>query len=199
MATTNRYSALDHALIRPGRLDLHIEFKLATSWQAGEIFKCFYLTSDVKEVEVKHNSNGHIDPSSEKTPLLNGSSDAQTTKDTSSISPGLEMASRRKSAPKLTVAERDALAASFAAAIPDGVASMASIQGHLMTYKIRPHEAIKNASAFIETEKKKKAVREEDAAKKAVPAEVVPVAEPVEIAVTPGQDGSGPTAPLGHS
>lgn len=34
-ATTNRYHALDPALARPGRLDLHIEFTLASKWQAA--------------------------------------------------------------------------------------------------------------------------------------------------------------------
>jgi chaperone BCS1 len=41
-ATTNKYDSLDPALVRPGRLDLHIEFRLATKWQAGELFKRFY-------------------------------------------------------------------------------------------------------------------------------------------------------------
>ncbi|KAG9032642.1 hypothetical protein FRB95_001152 [Tulasnella sp. JGI-2019a] len=163
MATTNRYNVLDQALIRPGRLDLHIEFQLATSWQAGEIFKCFYLSTDHKEDEAKQGTDSHI---SEKTPLLNGSSDANGE---TPPTPGLERASRR-SAPKLTITERDALAASFAAEIPDHVASMASIQGHLMTYKTRPYEAIKNAPTFIDSEKKKAAARAEEAAKKAAAA-----------------------------
>lgn len=41
-ATTNKYRALDPALVRPGRLDLHIEFTLASKWQARELFKRFY-------------------------------------------------------------------------------------------------------------------------------------------------------------
>jgi chaperone BCS1 len=45
-ATTNKYSALDPALCRPGRMDLHIEFKLASRYQAQELFKCFYLPGD---------------------------------------------------------------------------------------------------------------------------------------------------------
>ncbi|KIM90394.1 hypothetical protein PILCRDRAFT_181783 [Piloderma croceum F 1598] len=42
-ATTNKYSALDPALSRPGRMDLHVEFKLASRYQARELFRCFYL------------------------------------------------------------------------------------------------------------------------------------------------------------
>ncbi|KAF9447726.1 P-loop containing nucleoside triphosphate hydrolase protein [Macrolepiota fuliginosa MF-IS2] len=41
-ATTNKYSALDPALTRPGRMDLHIEFKLASKHQAKELYRCFY-------------------------------------------------------------------------------------------------------------------------------------------------------------
>ena len=41
-ATTNKYSSLDPALCRPGRMDLHIEFKLASGIQAEELFKRFY-------------------------------------------------------------------------------------------------------------------------------------------------------------
>jgi hypothetical protein len=42
-ATTNRYEALDAALRRPGRMDVHVEFKLASKYQVGELFKRFYL------------------------------------------------------------------------------------------------------------------------------------------------------------
>jgi len=45
-ATTNKYSALDPALCRPGRMDLHIEFKLASRYQAQELFRCFYMPGD---------------------------------------------------------------------------------------------------------------------------------------------------------
>merc|ERR1719492_380772 len=40
--TTNYIDRLDDALIRAGRADMWIEFKCATSWQLGEIFKWFY-------------------------------------------------------------------------------------------------------------------------------------------------------------
>ncbi|KAJ3566491.1 hypothetical protein NP233_g6980 [Leucocoprinus birnbaumii] len=42
-ATTNKYEALDPALIRPGRMDLHIEFKAASKYQAQELYRCFFL------------------------------------------------------------------------------------------------------------------------------------------------------------
>lgn len=46
-ATTNRRKALDPALIRAGRLDVHVEFHLASRCMAEEMFKQFYLPDDV--------------------------------------------------------------------------------------------------------------------------------------------------------
>ena len=42
-ATANRYEALDAALRRPGRIDYFVEFKPASQYQAGDLFKKFYL------------------------------------------------------------------------------------------------------------------------------------------------------------
>ncbi|KAG8913711.1 hypothetical protein FRC00_001765 [Tulasnella sp. 408] len=147
-ATTNRYQVLDAALIRPGRLDLHIEFKLATSWAAGEIFKCFYpaneSNSETSEEPVMEEEKSPV-PSSDGLPTL-----------------------EKRTAPKLSVKQRDALAAEFAAAVPDRLTSMASIQGHLMTYKTRPYEAVKRAGDFVEVELKKRSNRDSEKKKKAV-------------------------------
>jgi chaperone BCS1 len=41
-ATTNHIERLDPALSRPGRMDVWINFKNATGWQAEEIFKNFF-------------------------------------------------------------------------------------------------------------------------------------------------------------
>lgn len=46
-ATTNNFDALDPALIRPGRMDVHVEFRLASKLQAEQLFKRFYDPSTV--------------------------------------------------------------------------------------------------------------------------------------------------------
>jgi len=43
--TTNYIDRLDEALIRAGRADMWVEFKCATKWQLGELFKWFYHKS----------------------------------------------------------------------------------------------------------------------------------------------------------
>jgi chaperone BCS1 len=42
-ATTNKYSSLDPALCRLGRMDVHIDFTLASKFQAQELYKVFYM------------------------------------------------------------------------------------------------------------------------------------------------------------
>ncbi|QRV95255.1 AAA family ATPase [Ceratobasidium sp. AG-Ba] len=41
-ATTNHPEHLDPALIRPGRMDVKIEYSHATQWQAEQLFRLFY-------------------------------------------------------------------------------------------------------------------------------------------------------------
>ena len=57
-ATTNDYRALDPALCRPGRLDLHIEFKLASKYQCRELFRRFYLPSGGERSKESEKKNG---------------------------------------------------------------------------------------------------------------------------------------------
>lgn len=67
-ATTNKYSSLDPALCRPGRMDLHIEFQLASRFQAEELFKRFYAPSSsvsafvrARESKLGKRENGCVD------------------------------------------------------------------------------------------------------------------------------------------
>ncbi|KAG8735632.1 hypothetical protein FRC10_010337 [Ceratobasidium sp. 414] len=48
-ATSNHPERLDPALIRPGRMDVKIEYNYATQWQAEQLFRLFYPEQSGKE------------------------------------------------------------------------------------------------------------------------------------------------------
>jgi chaperone BCS1 len=161
-ATTNKYAALDPALCRPGRMDLHVEFKLASQYQARELFHCFYLPSDgvadgndTKAVS----DSGHSSPSG-RTPKCNlidldpvDENLEPATTEKNATAPIYVGSSHRGRAPRLTSREVSDLAADFAASIPEREFSMASLQGYLMAYKTMPYKAVKEAGAWVEKER----------------------------------------------
>ncbi|KAH9074687.1 hypothetical protein EDB83DRAFT_2352669 [Lactarius deliciosus] len=59
-ATTNRYHVLDPALTRPGRMDLHVEFRLASRYQAWELYRCIY-NPDTSEAEAASTDDDNSD------------------------------------------------------------------------------------------------------------------------------------------
>jgi mitochondrial chaperone BCS1 len=171
-ATTNRYSALDPALCRPGRMDLHIEFRLASQYQARELFKCFYLPSHSdKDTEAKSEANDSektTDTDDHDSAYCSGSS--RTSSRSSSVDGDINTeaeerktfllyeGNRHQSAgPKLSYRQVEALADRFAKAIPEREFSMASLQGYLMSYKVRPIDAAKGVALWVERERAEKA------------------------------------------
>lgn len=167
-ATTNRYTALDPALCRPGRMDLHVEFKLASKYQARELFKCFYLPSHTETDETKkpetpvksecdeHDSAYGTDSSrSSPASSVNGEAEAAVVADEPAQSYiGSKHASK---IPQLSSQQVFTLADLFADAIPEREFSMASLQGYLMSFKVRPVEAAEGAAAWVAKERAEKA------------------------------------------
>lgn len=166
-ATTNRYSALDPALCRPGRMDLHVEFKLASKYQARELFKCFYLPShaDSEQADQKEESSVKVEADDHDSAYSSISSQASPT-------PSVDGEQEEKAPLKLYQGDRHmsdgprlshrqvcALAERFADTIPERECSMASLQGYLMSYKIRPVEAVEAASVWVAKERADKAKR----------------------------------------
>lgn len=49
-ATTNHLERLDPALSRPGRMDVWVEFKNASKWQAESLFRNFFPSTDDEEI-----------------------------------------------------------------------------------------------------------------------------------------------------
>ncbi|KAJ7180769.1 P-loop containing nucleoside triphosphate hydrolase protein [Mycena filopes] len=173
-ATTNKYTALDPALCRPGRMDIHVEFKLSSKFQARKLFYSFYLPSDEaaaaddeKEDEKEKDADSGYN-SSANTDVGDAESTASEPDVTAPVAPELEKpiffgTSHRQQAPKLRRKQVAELAARFAEAIPEREVSMAALQGFLMTYKIRPHEAVNAAREWVESEREARAKKAQQA------------------------------------
>ncbi|GJE98557.1 P-loop containing nucleoside triphosphate hydrolase protein [Phanerochaete sordida] len=172
-ATTNRYGALDPALCRPGRMDLHVEFRLASRYQARELFKCFYVPAadapdddddaDEEKEEEKESDSAYGTRSTPSAPSSRASAagDAPAPAPASpSPSPSASPepntlyagARHRADGPRPSRRALLALADRFAAAIPEREFSMASLQGYLMSYKTRPAAAADAAPAWVAEE-----------------------------------------------
>ena len=150
-ATTNRYETLDAALRRPGRMDVHVEFKLASRYQASELFKRFYmpddstttsLLEDVPDDGESDKDSGYCTPPKEKlvdVELPEGEK--------------LHAESERK---ELDLAGLVLLSEKFKDHVPDREFSMAALQGYLMLHKGRPTDAIECVEAWVKEERVKK-------------------------------------------
>ncbi|KAJ7917521.1 BCS1 N terminal-domain-containing protein [Mycena leptocephala] len=157
-ATTNKYTALDPALCRPGRMDIHVELN-SPAIPIPETFYSFYLPSDEaaaadddekdedKESDSGYNSSANTDVDAESTPSEPDVAAAEK--------PTFFGTSHRQHAPKLRRKQVADLAARFSEAIPERELSMAALQGFLMTYKIRPYEAVNAAKDWAQAQAQK--------------------------------------------
>ncbi|KAJ3811418.1 P-loop containing nucleoside triphosphate hydrolase protein [Lentinula lateritia] len=128
-ATTNKYSSLDSALRRPGRMDVHIEFKLASKYQARELFLRFFNPGDTPKI-VGDNESDSGDSIESADSGYASTHDNQLT----------VHSSFREN--KISIEKLKLLADDFAEAIPEYAFSMAALQGYLMMYKTQPSEAV---------------------------------------------------------
>ena len=144
-ATTNRYQALDPALRRPGRIDYLVEFKLASQYQAGELFKRFYLptphtsTAQWQSCKDPATSNPSYEPSVEV-----------------QDQPLTAFARRRKHNVEVSTEQLDVLVERFREAIPERKFSMAALQGYLLMHKTQPYRAAECVRKWAEDEMAKR-------------------------------------------
>lgn len=134
--TTNKPESLDEALIRPGRVDVQVGFKNASSVQAAELFHRMYEAKRAKLV-----SNGSAS-GSPKTPSQAKTENDLTLKQTE----GLDV----------TTEELRKISLEFGKLIPEGMFSPAEIQGFLLKRKKTPRKALDDASEWIEATIKQK-------------------------------------------
>jgi chaperone BCS1 len=159
-ATTNRYHSLDPALIRPGRMDIHVEFRLASQYQARELYKRFYFPDapDADEATTTTDDEASTGDSGYVTPTTDGSEDDPTGTPSSPVSkvlgpdepPTYNGTTHSARAPKLSKKKIEHLAEQFALRIPERELSMASLQGYLMSYKTRPFQAVDDVERWVE-------------------------------------------------
>ncbi|KAJ3509901.1 hypothetical protein NLJ89_g4973 [Agrocybe chaxingu] len=145
-ATTNKYDALDPALCRPGRMDLHIEFKLASRYQAAQFFKYFFSPEGHEKIQkeesgAKENTSGQT----AETSLRILTSHVVT----------VGGVRHRHELPDLSPTELSSLADQFSRAVPEREFSMASLQGYLMCYKADPHGAVAGIAEWVLREKER--------------------------------------------
>jgi len=157
-ATTNDYGALDPALRRPGRMDRHIEFGLATRYQMREMFLRFYGPTDstppphfsekptsphADERDGKNNGDDWS-PNSTAVTLVEFDTDVPLSRTNSSESENAECRLKEWQAAGL-----QGQAQKFASLVPDRVISMAELQGYLMLHRSDPLSALVGAGEFI--------------------------------------------------
>ncbi|KAL6790151.1 BCS1 N terminal domain-containing protein [Trichoderma sp. SZMC 28013] len=129
--TTNKPDALDEALIRPGRVDVQVEFKNASSTQAAELFLRMYEASR-KNATIKTATVQRLADKPDKE----------------------EPADELKAQP---LAKHDAEELEgFGRRIPGGVFSAADIQGFILKRKDFPRRALYEVREWIEQTKRQK-------------------------------------------
>ncbi|TWU73389.1 hypothetical protein ED733_002808 [Metarhizium rileyi] len=131
--TTNVPESLDEALIRPGRVDVQVAFKNASSQQAGELFCRMYET-----VSHAESTNRALSP-----------------KDNKDDKPTTETA-MQSNKPGLDADNVESLSKRFAHKIPDDLCSPAEIQGFLLCRKRDPLRALRDVDGWVEGLIKKK-------------------------------------------
>jgi chaperone BCS1 len=177
-ATTNHLERLDPALSRPGRMDVWVEFKNASKYQAEGLFRNFFPAHE-DDIEITTEStpvDSDGSPSLSRTDSMISSAGSFATTSTGvstpssksalishEVAPTLEHASPLD-AERLTPARLTQLAKLFAESIPDEEFSVAALQGYLLKNKTRPEAAANDAGKWViaERELRERLAREKE-------------------------------------
>ncbi|KFY30753.1 hypothetical protein V493_01699 [Pseudogymnoascus sp. VKM F-4281 (FW-2241)] len=167
--TTNHIDKLDEALIRPGRVDMTIQFQLSDAAMMRTLFTSIFTTLEGDFPQAKttmrdSHSNGSLQNGRAKSISAEKSSGDE------------QNADEEEEHRKLEAKKIEDLAESFTRAMPEGVFSPAEVQGYLLKHKRSPEiaarEAAKWAKDTIEERKKKKEEEERKTRKRLEDAQV---------------------------
>jgi chaperone BCS1 len=163
--TTNHPEKLDAALVRPGRVDRKVGFRLAMREEVRELFVRMYRVSEEDSEAVSS-----LKPYANRESKVNGSVGVANSNGrpkgaaTENHDPDGKPSSSTEN-------ESDddglnSLAREFAQLIPDDTFTPAEIQNHLMRYKNEPREAVETAGEWmegvLEEKEKQRRYKEED-------------------------------------
>ena len=146
--TTNHVDKLDSALLRPGRVDMSIEFGYSAAADIRDLFESMYTVRE----EDFHSAAPKPTQAAEKTTPAICSSPSSSDKDsstTTNYNNKNHKATKMDPLSRFSPAEIRSLAAQFADAVPTGEISAAEIQGHLLNYKTAPDVAVAEAAEWV--------------------------------------------------
>lgn len=159
--TSNCPDELDPALIRPGRIDKHIRFGLASRAQMQELFLSMYT----REAGPGPGPGQAASPPHASCPSSSSSSPSPTTSILAATHPIRDSATRVSAIPGYTLAELRRLSDDFAQSIPEHTFSPAEIQGFLLLAGRRdvPNRAVHEVTTWV-TEKAAEKAKKDEAA-----------------------------------
>jgi chaperone BCS1 len=144
--TTNAITSLDPALVRAGRVDLLIDYKLATPTQAAQLFEIFYTPSQ----------------SIVSDDILNASNNSNKKKDSDDSSDAKHVPQPFDLPEDITKEDISLWAKAWASHLPDNTFSIAELQGMLLAYKKDPQGASLAMPSWVEKETQRKKEEEEE-------------------------------------
>ena len=165
--TTNAPEALDKALVRPGRVDVKVEFKDAGQNQLREMFERMYRDEGGSNPDQASQADASPKTSSEKASVrfpVEALSEAGD-KTSSSTAPFSVLPTQP---PRLLPSELEVLAEQFSTAVPAQKCSLAEVQNFLLGRVDEPQRAISEAPNWAEELLKEKAEQEERKKEKAM-------------------------------
>jgi len=112
-------------------MDVWINFKNATKWQAEGIFKCFFPSAP------SPSATATATAAATATATEAGDAKSGTDKETEQSVPQSRRKQHLHGVPLLSAEELDCLAKKFAEAIPEDEMSVSSLQGYLLKNKVR--------------------------------------------------------------